>query len=302
MANWNADIFPRTRGSYAKLMAICALSEQRVTSGGSEVSAEIVGALSRETYLEEACNAMPKECEELRDFETLQALHLLCVTAMERGEAQMFHQFMGLYHAATADQGFSDERRWPSGIARIEREERRRLYWHMYRLEIHTSLILGHVIRISERQASVAYPDMPDNDISNSTIDSEWLSGWNYVTDLYRGLEHLIIQFRIQRMPAIRPRAFASSMDQSSRKELVDELEAQFVRLPQRFKKASDMSNDVRRNRCGYQVANISCEYHASIQYAYHIKKLLTSTSWSRFSPLLRMITRFMKRATPCLN
>jgi hypothetical protein len=299
MANWNANILPQTRGSYAKLMAMCALSAQRVSSGASDVSIEIARVLTKD-YLDEACNAIPKDCEELRDFEALQALHLLCVTVMERGEAQIFHQYMGLYHAATADQGLSDERRWPVDISPIEREERRRLYWHMYRLEIHTSLILGHVIRISERQASVAYPDLPDNDITRSPHDLEWLSGWNFVTDLYRGLEHLIIQFRIQRMPPIRPPAFASLGDSTPRKQILGELEAQYKTLPQRFKKASEISDNIRRNRCGYQVANITCEYHVR-KRSYDCGDIrLTDRSLSKYFLLLQTTTHFKRPVTLC--
>jgi len=119
------------------------------------------------------------------DFEMLQAVGTVCVVAMETSDAVLLQRFLGLYHGALAQQGFHDERRWPVGLSAVEIDGRRRLYWHMYRLEVHTSLVFGHPVRCPELQSAVAYPDLPDDDYTESSHDLEWLTGWNFVSKFF---------------------------------------------------------------------------------------------------------------------
>ncbi|KAL1891418.1 hypothetical protein Sste5346_007681 [Sporothrix stenoceras] len=124
---------------------------------------------------------------------------LLCVTGLEKGDAALLQQYLGLYHATVASQSLYDENRWPPSMLSMEKEQRRRLYWYMYRLEVHTALVLGHPVRCPELQSLVAYPEVPDFD-GDDDDEVEWLTGWNFVTDLYRGLEHLLAKFRPRRL------------------------------------------------------------------------------------------------------
>jgi hypothetical protein len=92
----------------------------------------------------------------------------------------------------------------------------------MYTLEVYSSIIWNGVTRCREQQINVAYTTEMDDDLFNdmgynqpapSPVDigpspggrlgdvrsSSWLCGWNFTTDLYRVLEHVITNFRDRR-------------------------------------------------------------------------------------------------------
>ncbi|KAI1617866.1 putative C6 transcription factor [Exophiala viscosa] len=264
MERWHSRQVPRGRASYAKLMSMCALSSYRITTGATFSLRETSQNLDPNLYLNEAIAAIPGTFGESLEFEYLQAIGIVCLTARECGDASVLQQFLGLYHGALAEQGFYDERRWPGDISAIEREERRRLYWHMYRLEVHTSLVLGHAVRCPELQSAVAYPIIPDQDYTESIADMEWLSGWNFITDIYRGIEHLISYFKNHRMTISQENRNLSTaflLDYDPREKILAPLATTFQNLPERFKRARKASRDVRQNRCGFQTANIIATY-----------------------------------------
>jgi len=259
---------PSGRSSYAKLMSMCALSAYRIVIGATLTVTEVPKDLSPKFYLDEALEAISRDLADFQDFESLQAIGIVCLAALECGNVSLLHHFLGLYHTALAKQGFCDEARWPRNLSTVEKEERRRLYWHMYRLEVHTSLIIGHVIRCPELQSAVAYPTVSDGDSTESTEDSEWLSGWNFITDLYRGLEHLIAYFRFRRMSVPtedRGLSTAFLLDYPPQEKILNPLATALHNLPQRFKEARRMSPDIQRNRCGFQTANIVCTYQVHV-------------------------------------
>ncbi|KIW10315.1 hypothetical protein PV08_11277 [Exophiala spinifera] len=264
MHHWHTKQIPSGRASYARLMSVCALSACRIASGATFTPREISCAVTPNVYLDEAIAAIPGTFGESLEFEYLQAINLVCLTARECGNAALLQQYLGLYHGALAEQGYYDERRWPSGISTIEREERRRLYWHMYRLEIHTSLVLGHAVRCPELQSAVAYPTLPDQDFTESMENLEWLTGWNFITDIYRGIEHLISYFRNKRTTIHldnRCLSTAFLIDYDPQEKIVRPLNLAYSNLPLRFKKAQRVSQDIRLNRCGFQTANIIATY-----------------------------------------
>jgi hypothetical protein len=92
----------------------------------------------------------------------------------------------------------------------------------MYTLEIYSSIIWNGMTRCREQQVNVAYTTELDDELFNdrgynqqavSPVDigpspggrwgdvrsSSWLCGWNFTTDLYRVLEHVIMNFRDRR-------------------------------------------------------------------------------------------------------
>ena len=92
----------------------------------------------------------------------------------------------------------------------------------MYTLEVYSSIIWNGVTRLREKQIDVAYTTEIDDDLFNdmgynqpvpSPVDigpspggrlgdvrsSSWLCGWNFTTDLYRILEHVLANFRDRR-------------------------------------------------------------------------------------------------------
>ncbi|PSK45141.1 hypothetical protein B9Z65_2281 [Elsinoe australis] len=258
---WQAQQIPSSQASFALLMSICALSAFRFQGNGNSRERYTSPDFNPDVYLEEALAAIPHDVSYMRSTEMMQAVGVICVTALERRMASLLHKMFGLYHAASADQGFCDEKQWNPAMSTIEREERRRLFWYMYRLEVHTSLVMGHVVRCPDLQANVAYPSIPDEESTELGPAFEWLTGWNFVTDLYRGMEHLITRFRLSRNPQHTERRLLRTSFISAdhiTNQIVAQLTAGYESLPERFKSA-ESSNDPRSNRCGFQTANIIC-------------------------------------------
>jgi hypothetical protein len=248
-------------------MAMCAVSALRIKNGAILNERPVPADLNPKSYFDEALRSLPKEVGDFNEFESLQAVGLACLTAVHYSDGPLLHQVLGLYHAVVAEQGFCDEKGWPRDLTDIQREERRRLFWHMYRLEVHTSLVSGHVVRCPELQSFVAYPTIQDNDFTRLDKGAfEWISG-NFVTDLYRGIEHVISQFKYRRASANMDRRCLSTsfvLDYDPQEKILDPPAAARRDLPDRFMKAMPVSSDVRRNRCGYQTANIACTYQVS--------------------------------------
>ncbi|KPI36799.1 uncharacterized protein AB675_11747 [Cyphellophora attinorum] len=253
---------PATKSSYARLMAMCALSAQRQEKGAvlSQRAVPTDATVALAIYRKEVIDALPLDFENAVEHSDLQAAGLTCLAAMESGDMELFHRLLGWYHAALARHKLADESCWPANISNVEREERRRLHWYMYRLEVHSALVLGHVVRCPELQCLVSYPTLPDQ----SHDEAEWLSGWNFVTDLYRGIEHLLTLFKARRMVSTQQGRKLNTdfrLDYRPEDHVLKPLAAALDELPTRFKHAEACSGLGARNRCGFQAANIICTY-----------------------------------------
>lgn len=136
----------------------------------------------------------------------------------------------------------------------------------MYTFEIYVSIVWNSVTRVREQQVNVAYTTEIDDESfsdrgysgsSRSPVDlrsspnsrqgqvasTSWLCGWNFTTDLYRVLEHVIGNFRDRKrhkgsfpMELFVDRSAASI---SSVRDTVMEL---YARLPYCFKETSQMT------------------------------------------------------------
>jgi hypothetical protein len=66
----------------------------------------------------------------------------------------------------------------------------------MYRIEIHSACILGDVVRMPKSQVDVYYPRITP---STEADAQAWISGWNYITDLFRLLEYAMLSMRVSK-------------------------------------------------------------------------------------------------------
>ena len=157
-------------------------------------------------------------------------------------------------------------------------------FWSIYTLDIYSSVVWGGIIRCSERQSYVAYPiEVNDEMIDDDEITSQnlstgatiqpfgarrsgvradcWLSGWNFVTDLYRVLEHALTRLRSCRGRAT-THSFLDEMfedDFTAAKSSVREsVLRMYVDLPDCFKETPQMVYNVKKDRFGFQAANIT--------------------------------------------
>lgn len=78
----------------------------------------------------EAAAAVPIPTAELAGppaFDHLRACALLIVLAMQNGDLEQIHVWMGKYTSLTAALSHNDERKWPPGLTEWQRQERRAL-------------------------------------------------------------------------------------------------------------------------------------------------------------------------------
>ncbi|KAF7558410.1 hypothetical protein G7046_g5737 [Stylonectria norvegica] len=260
---WRDGTFPGNPSDYMSLMCMCALSAQHVGNGAlfSDDTTSSEGATLAHDYLHEATRLVPIDFEE-PNINLIRSYAFLALLGAQNGNSPMAHKYLGLYHGICALYNLHDELRWPNGIDECDTEVRRRIWWAMYRLEVHMSCVLGNLIRCSETQCNVGYPSGPHHPAFIPGRDGEyedWFSGWNSTTDLYRVLEHAVFELRAKRRP--RP-SILQGQEGAATKTVMDRLfKIQQELLPQ-FEAASSRSSDSGRNRCGFQASNILCTIH----------------------------------------
>lgn len=237
------------------LMALCAVS-----ANTAELDAVFDESLlddliipQSEQYFLEAISKIPARPPKQQDFDYLRAFGLLTVYSLQRGNHSDLHHYLGQYHALVAEYGFHDESRWPDNISMSEVDDRRRLFWCVYRLEIHSSCVLGHMVRMPEALVSVAYPR------TTPMMDSEtqaWTVGWDYITDLFRFLEYAIFSLRACKD---RKAALAVLCDRPSPTTLLDSLARLKASKPRTLASLNEPGSHFKSNRCKYMAVQITC-------------------------------------------
>ncbi|KXH35002.1 hypothetical protein CSIM01_02038 [Colletotrichum simmondsii] len=273
---WEATSLSSSRASFARLMAICALSSCHVRDGALFNPDTPTPLLPEhhEAYMQDAERAIPEKNRDIRSseaFEYLQVLGTLSLAATQLKDDPLFHECIGRYHTLVAQHTFHFEARWPSNLTYPEKHVRRQFFWSMYRLEVHAALIDGHVVRCPELQCAVAYPQQVDGlagiiDASGQTEKTRfshgsWLTGWNYITDLYRVLEHVIVRMRKDRLKTLDRGPIQHEPLMPNIDDMLQLVLGKKSNLPLYATSAYPASKDVEANLCGFQVANIACTF-----------------------------------------
>lgn len=170
----------------------------------------------------------------------------------------------------------------------------------MYTFEIYVSIIWNGMTRVREQQANVSYPTELDDELFNDRgygqriqspndlhlspgsrqgeiRSNSWLCGWNFTTDLYRVLEHVITNFRDRkRHRGAFPANMFADGSATSVSMVRDSVLQLYVNLPQCFKEVSQVkceptrlvfvigvvaylcSDRLSSDRFGFQAANIT--------------------------------------------
>ncbi|KAK0832175.1 hypothetical protein LTR73_002462 [Friedmanniomyces endolithicus] len=270
------------RAFFGAIMAMCAISSARVRDGAvcsGQWDPASLSEPSSETFFAASEQALPEGTTGPAELDDLRAYAVLSITAIQYGQPRTVRHYLGLYHTAVETDFLHDETHWPKDTGIVETEERRRLFWSMYTLDVYTSIIWGGVIRSREAQANVTYPKtLNDSEISNAgyghppsasfdspplTSDSDfqlrWLHGWNFTTDLYRILEHVVDHFR-RRRPEHRLRTHIDGIfrqDSVPGATVLDAILGMYKALPARFKETPPASEAV-GHRLNFQTANIA--------------------------------------------
>ncbi|KAK4934187.1 hypothetical protein LTR28_010826 [Elasticomyces elasticus] len=162
-------------------------------------------------------------------------------------------------------QRLHDEAYWPENITNIEKEERRRLFWSMYTLDVYSSVVWNGPFHCQEAHAKVRYPVELDDELiapDASPMDGGktcWLQGWNFTTDLYRVLEQATTRARKRRQPSNGMFAMRQLFGQDlySGDSILQNIMDIYHLLPAIFREISPVTGDRQKDIFGFQAANI---------------------------------------------
>ncbi|OAA61820.1 Zn(2)-C6 fungal-type DNA-binding domain protein [Niveomyces insectorum RCEF 264] len=281
------------RGFFCCIMAAGALASARARDGalssdgptsaspGSAISGVSLGARSGTTgggggggggYVDmppeilfaAAEEALPKDILQCRDFDYLRALALLSLASIQDAKIAVMQKYIGHYFTLLAINQWHDEANWMQELHPIDVEERRRLYWSMYTLDVYSSIIWDGCIHFQESHAKVAYPTgrfERDEASEPGTADapaadrSFWVVGWNFTTDLYRILEHNLNKLRSRgsKFNLLGETTTPGSFRVSSQ----DRVAELYAALPPVFKQLQPATGEPTHDIYGFQAANI---------------------------------------------
>ena len=189
----------------AVIISLSALSVARIRDGAfysNHWDSVAQAALpNSEMLVSVAHDVVPKDSRASENLDYLRCFGLLALTGIQNAKFKEVHFWLGVYSTMLRYDGLQNEESWPKGISKIEVEERRRLFWSMYSLEIFSAACFDTPMYCREQHSNVLYPEEIDDDIlakGDHQGQLSWLQGWNFTIDLYRLLEHVLDQHRSQ--------------------------------------------------------------------------------------------------------
>lgn len=256
----------------AAITALCALVSARVRDGAVYSSARqgshLEKAVTSETFFKAADEALPRDAALTQHLGYMQTCVLLALTSIQYGNSTRTQYYLSMYHTFVAVGCLHDEEAWPKGLGQVELEERRRLFWSTYTLDVFTSVIWKRPVRGGEAGFNVSYPSADGSDwygepaaADFTTHDSgsrpSWLVGWNFVTDLYRILEHVLRYLHPprDRAPALHLPACNGCHNTTA---LLEHVMARYHALPPVFKTTSELTYQLSEDLFSFQAANIA--------------------------------------------
>lgn len=259
---------------FVTVMALCALSSARARDGALYSQnwelQSLLGPTSEE-FFHAAEEAMPRDATLMQDFDYMRAAALLAITSIQYGKPQLMNHYLSLYHGFVAVGGLHDEANWPPDRGLVETEERRRLFWSTYTLDVFTSIIWGGIVRSREASSNVGYPTEVDDQTFDNTTHSpqssssngkpSWLQGWNFVTDLYRILEHCVDHLRRPRLTARDSwpaQASIYGVTITTQTHVLQHMSTMYNGLPSIFKTTEPISCNLEKDLYSFQAANIA--------------------------------------------
>jgi len=196
--------FLTDRGLFASVMGACALVRaHELTTAGHVSSAlpENLGGSETESYFLAASGVIPQELSNARNLDHLRASGLLALAAFHRGQITQMHEYLGRFWTLSSADGFADESQWPQDITLIETEERRRLFWSIYSLDMLAVTVYGRTTSVEDANAHVRYPQELDDSLVTDhsyvfSVEPSWFKGWTFVVDLTRALAKNVVHHR----------------------------------------------------------------------------------------------------------
>ncbi|GMK60090.1 hypothetical protein CspeluHIS016_0903070 [Cutaneotrichosporon spelunceum] len=264
------------RAFYAVTMALCAITSARMRDGASYlrdagVKAHLPADVpSSEAFYDAAIRTFPADLSQAVEFDYKRAKVILAMLCIQFGNVRQLTTHLGDYITLCSIDNFHLEARWPANLPETEIQERRRLFWGAYTVDVYAATTFGGVVRHREAQSTVLYPVLVDDDDEitergivsrvHGTNRPSYLVGWNFTTDLYRILEHALDQLRTKHLNADRPSDisnFYSTRSGPTPQQGLDFVAQLYAKLPEDFKGAKAMTGDMKEDRYGFQAADI---------------------------------------------
>jgi hypothetical protein len=261
------------RGFFASVMGACALASARARDGALTDDRKLLKhglEKQSEIFYSGAACAIFKDFNKAQGLGYLRACGLLAMTAMQYGQIATMHQYLGHFCTLSAMQQFHDESRWPQSMAMTEKEECRRLYWSMYKLDALTAVVFNGVFKFQEMSANVRYPsEVDDEQITPtsclSTPEGNWLRGWNLTTDLFRVLEHTVKRVRSAQQSSradMSPALYLLVADRFNGALVMEGVVRLYNELPARFKDYGvRATGNAAEDLYGFQAANLQATF-----------------------------------------
>lgn len=261
------------RGFFASVMAACALAAARARDGALVDNRKLPKRgleQQSEVFYSAATCAVFKDFNKAQGLGYLRACALLALTAIQYGQIASMHQYLGNFCTLSAMQQFHDETHWPRTLTVTEKEECRRLYWAMYKLDTCTAVVFNGVLKFQETSANVRYPAEADDEHITlagvaSTADDNWLRGWNATTDLVRVLEHTIKRVRNNHQslkPDKAPVLPFLAPERINTIAVMDEVVRLYYQVPSRFRDYSvPVTGNAAEDLYGFQAAGVQATF-----------------------------------------
>ncbi|KAJ5923372.1 hypothetical protein N7454_008617 [Penicillium verhagenii] len=275
----------RNQSLFASTMAVCSLVSGRARDGALYTNRwhrEELSEPPSEAFYAAAKDSLPRDLAAAKGFNYMRACAILAIASIQNGQIKNMQKYSGMYHTLTTMEGFHDEKLWPKDISPIEIEERRRLFWSIYTLDIYSTIVWGGVIRYREAHSLVRYPSEVDDEfITNHgygmhTMSPEsalrqgevpvvsrqpvsWIHGWNFTTDLYRILEHVVDGTKRKFSSANGTQEVWSLFSPASMSEpvVMERVRSMYAALPPQFRETPPTTGDGTHDLFGFQSANI---------------------------------------------
>lgn len=279
-ANIRRRVYTTYPAFHALTMSVCAIASARLRDGAvpsphSSTPTSDPPPPTSEIFYQAAVSSYPRDIATASDFDYKRAKPLLATLAIQYGQIPAVHAHIGDYMTLCAIDGFHNESRWPNDLNEIEVQERRRLFWLAYQLDVYAATTWGAIIRHRESQSTVLYPAevYSDEEITptgivksvNPAHPASFWRGWNFVTDLYRILEHAVTKLRARnqtfdagnQIAALFSEGRMGSGAEFKPGDLLLLVERLYHALPPELRGTSEMTGDVDKDRYGFQAANI---------------------------------------------
>ncbi|KAJ5388923.1 hypothetical protein N7509_011464 [Penicillium cosmopolitanum] len=255
----------RNQGLFASTMAVCSLASGRARDGAlysNRWHREDLIDPPSEVFFAAARDSIPRDLLAAKGIHYMRACAILALASIQNGQIKNMQKYSGLYHTLTSMDGLYDEKLWPKVLSPIETEERRRLFWSIYTLDIYSTVVR----RIYHNSRLWRADFITENEFAfpgNMTIvyrpPVAWLRGWNFTTDLYRILEYVVDGNRRRFSSANGTTQMWSLFDPLSISEpaVMDRVMTMYSALPSQFHETPPITGDMSKDLFGFQSANI---------------------------------------------